>query len=118
MRRQTSWAKAFASGQDNLFFFEDFERRDDVETFAAGRLAKADETKGVQALAHFAGSLNHDRESHIRPRIKIEYQTTRDFRLRPADSSRDAAQGPRPERQPPDPQPDRFADKACGRQRP
>ena len=81
MRRQTSCAKAFASGQDNLSLFEVTQRRDDVETFAASCLAKADETKGVQALAHFAGSFNHDRESHIRSRIKIEYQTTGDFRL-------------------------------------
>jgi hypothetical protein len=75
MRRQTSWAKA--ARPDSLFFEDSAWRRGTLPPVVLQKLMRP----RASALAHVAGSFNHDRESHIRPRIQIEYQTTGDFRL-------------------------------------
>jgi hypothetical protein len=43
-------------------------------------LQKAIETERFQPFAHFAGCLDHGRESHIGPWVEIEYKPTRHLR--------------------------------------
>jgi hypothetical protein len=57
------------------------ERRDDMESLAACRFAKTDETEFVQALPHLAGGLDDGRKGDVWPRIKIENEPARHLRL-------------------------------------
>ncbi len=52
-----------------------------MQSFAPGRLAKADEPQLVQALAQFARPVDHGGEFHIRGRIEVEDQPARQLRL-------------------------------------
>ena len=52
-----------------------------MQAFAAGRLAKADETQIIEAVAHFARRLDDRGERHVRPRIEIEDKTAGNLRL-------------------------------------
>ena len=76
MRRQTSRAKAFASGQSSLAR-PSVERRDHMQALAAGGLAEADEARGLEPLAHFLRRLDHRVERHVRRRDRDRTQGAR-----------------------------------------
>ena len=53
------------------------ERRDDVQPFTPGGLAKRFETDLLQTVAHFEGSCHHGRELYVRGGIQIEHEAPR-----------------------------------------
>jgi hypothetical protein len=52
-----------------------------MESLAARRFAKTNETEFVQALPHLAGGLDDGRKGDVWPRIKIENEPARHLRL-------------------------------------
>jgi hypothetical protein len=47
-----------------------------MKSLAAGRLAKANETQVIEAVAHLARRFDNCRERQVRSRIEIEHKAT------------------------------------------
>jgi hypothetical protein len=70
-----------ACGQDNGLRFATASGVTTCQALAPGRLAEADETQIIEAVAHFSRRLDDRRERHLRPRIEIEDKAAWNLRL-------------------------------------